>query len=79
MKDSIVELVTNTKFVIAVLAVVVVTLLAVIGRVTGTEALGFVKWIATAWLGAQAIVEAAAKPEQLRQLAARNSKLGSKP
>lgn len=57
-----VELTSSKKAFIMALAIVAVVVLSSLGRVPGTEALDFVKWVVVAWLGAQAYQEANKPP-----------------
>jgi len=45
----------SRKAVVLVFAIAGVVLMNYLGRISGEEALAFVKWVVTAWLAAQAI------------------------
>ena len=54
-------LVRSRKAWVLLLAIVGVVAMNLAGRVAGVEALGFIKWIVAAWLGAVALEDSAAK------------------
>jgi hypothetical protein len=51
----------STKFLVALVAIVAVVVLAALGKYSSADAVAFVKWIVTAWLGAQAVQVGAEK------------------
>jgi hypothetical protein len=58
MLEAINRLLSSRKALMMLAAVIAATTLASLGKVTGTEALEFVKWVVLVWIGAQAAVDA---------------------
>jgi len=59
--DKLVELFSSRKFVIALVAVLIIVVLAVAGRIAGDQALDFIKWVVGAWIAGQAATDVASK------------------
>ena len=60
-QNFIIDLLTSKKAIVMLIVVVAVTVLAALSKVQGQAALDFIKWVVMAWLGSQAVVDAAAK------------------
>lgn len=55
------SLLASRKAWVLLLSIVSVTILTLVGKLTADQALNFVKWVISAWLGAVALEDAADK------------------
>lgn len=61
MNPSIWDMLTSRKAVVMLVSIACVTVLAALGKVSGSEALEFSKWVVMVWIGAQAVVDATSR------------------
>ena len=73
MQSKAIELVTSRKFLISLVAVVVICLLAAAGKVGGDQAMDFVKWVLGAWLASQAATDVANKLKEATSVSMRST------
>jgi hypothetical protein len=59
MGNALSRIVGSRKAILSILGIVCVMYMSKSGQVSGTEALGFIKWVLMAWLGAQAAEDVA--------------------
>ena len=62
MKDALIELTSSKKAIVMSLAIVATVILASVNRITGPQAIDFVKWVVITWIGAQAYQDANKPP-----------------